>query len=270
MGHSLSPAMHNAAFAALGLDYVYLAHDVSPECLPSAVHGARAMNYRGLSITIPHKVAAMALVDEIDRVAAGIGCINTIIQRDGRLVGYNSDGLGALTALTRAGADPTGKQVVVLGSGGAARAIAMTIAMQAPPCQMTILGIVPRELEQLAREIVQQTNIRVQTLPLDDSNLSSVLPSANLLLQTTPVGMSPHTSASLVPPELLHSDLVVFDAVYTPRRTQLLTDAAARGARVVEGLEMFLGQALVQFELFTGHQPPEQIMRQVVEARLST
>lgn len=262
--------MHNAAFAALGLDYVYLAHDVSPECLPSAVQGARAMNYCGLSITIPHKVAAMALVDEVDRVAAGIGCINTIIKRDGKLLGYNSDGLGALNALVRAGADPTGKNVVVLGSGGAARAIAMTLAMQAPPGEMTLLGILPQELDQLAQAILQQSQVRVQTLPLDETHLASVLPHADLLLQTTPVGMTPHSHASLVPRELLHTDLVVFDAVYTPRRTQLLSDAAERGARVVEGLEMFIGQALVQFQLFTGQQPPEQTMRQVVEARLSS
>jgi shikimate dehydrogenase len=262
--------MHNAAFSAMELDYVYVAHDVSPESLPSAVHGARTLNYCGLSITIPHKVAAMALVDEVDRVAAGIGCINTIVQRDGKLIGYNSDGLGALGALSRAGADPTGREVVVLGSGGAARAIAMTLAMQAPPSQLTILGILPHELDQLAQAIKRQSNTHVQTLPLDDAHLANVLPAANLLLQTTPVGMAPHTDASLVPRELLHSDLVVFDAVYTPRRTQLLRDAAERGARVVEGLEMFLGQALVQFKLFTGHEPPEQTMRQVVEARLST
>lgn len=262
--------MHNAAFAETGLDYVYLAHDVLPERLEAAMQAVRALNYCGLSVTIPHKVAAMSLVDEVDRVAAGIGCINTVVRRDGRLVGYNSDGLGALSALVRADANPRGRRVVVLGSGGAARAIAMTIALEAPPSEMTILGILPSEQERLAQDITLKSGVCVRTLPLDDSQLKNALANADLLLQTTPVGMAPHTEASLVRRELLHPGLVVFDAVYTPRRTQLLKDSAACGARVVEGLEMFLGQALIQFELFTGIKPPEALMRSVVEARLAS
>jgi shikimate dehydrogenase len=270
VGHSLSPAMHNAAFEALGLDFAYVAHDVAPEQLPAAVAGIRALGYRGLSITIPHKVAALSLVDRLDRVAAGIGCINTIVNDDGVLSGYNSDGLGALLALRRAEADPAGKNVVVVGSGGAARAITMTIVLEAPPRKLTILGIVPAELEQLAKDLRQRTDVDVEVVTglLNSEILGQVLPQANLLLQTTPVGMAPQTDLSPVPANLLHPDLVVFDAVYTPRRTKLLADALAAGARVVEGLEMFLGQALTQFELFTGHAPPEAVMRRVVERKL--
>lgn len=261
----MSPAMHNAAFHALGLDYVYLAHDVLPDQLISAMNGVRAMNYRGLSITIPHKVAALPLMDEVDRVAAGIGCINTVVNDAGRLVGHNSDGLGALGALRRADADPTGKNVVMLGSGGAARAIAMTLALEAPPHRLSLYGVVPNELAQLAADVRAQSGIEVVTHALDSASLAEPLASADLLLQTTPVGMAPHTDRSLVPLELLRPNLVVFDAVYTPRRTKLLNDAAACGARVIEGLDMFLGQALVQFELFTGQKPPEDTMRSVVE-----
>lgn len=265
VGHSLSPAMHNAAFHALGLDYVYLAHDVLPDQLIPAMNGVRAMNYRGLSITIPHKVAALPLMDEVDRVARGIGCINTVVNDAGRLVGHNSDGLGALGALRRADADPTGKNVVMLGSGGAARAIAMTLALEAPPQRLSLYGVVPNELAQLAADVRAQSGVEVVTLALDGASLAEPLASADLLLQTTPVGMAPHADRSLVPPELLRPNLVVFDAVYTPRRTKLVKDAAACGARVIEGLEMFLGQALVQFELFTGQKAPEDTMRSVVE-----
>jgi shikimate dehydrogenase len=268
VGHSLSPAMHNAAFEALGLDYVYVAHDVQPENLPSAIAGIRALGYRGLSITIPHKVTAMPLVDQVHEVAARIGCINTIVNEGGRLHGYNSDGLGALGALKRADAAPAGKRVVVIGSGGAARAITMTAVLESPPRQLTILGIVPTELEQLASDLRSCSGVEVAVGALEPAALASALSQAELLLQTTPLGMAPHHDRTPVPASLLHRDLVVFDAVYTPRRTRLLCDALAVGARIVPGLEMFLGQAMTQFELFTGHDPPEAIMRNVVEANL--
>jgi shikimate dehydrogenase len=261
--------MHNAAFEALQLDYVYVAHDVAPNQLQAAIAGARALGYCGLSVTIPHKVAALALVDEVDPVAAAIGCINTVLNRDGRLCGFNSDGHGALSALRRAGADPFGKHVVVVGSGGAARAIAMTLAFETPPKRLTLFGIAVEEMERLAADLRATGNVTVDTAPLDEEHLRATLPSADLLLQTTPVGMSPQNGQSPVPASLLHDGLVVFDAVYTPRRTQLLKDALGAGARIVEGLEMFLGQAVMQFELFTGHTAPLSVMRSAVEARLS-
>ena len=131
--HSVGPALHNTAFEALNLPLVYVAHDVEPARLAEAFAGARAMDYRGLSITMPHKVAALALVDEVDDMAQAIGCINTVVSDNGRLRGSNVDGLGALSALRQAGADPAGRRVLVLGSGGAARALAITIGMVAKP-----------------------------------------------------------------------------------------------------------------------------------------
>ena len=142
VGHSLSPELHNTAFDALDLPFVYVAHDVQPGNVAKALDGIRVMGYRGLSVTIPHKIEAMQGVDHVHEIARGIGCINTVVNDNGRLVGYNSDGLGALGALRDAGTDPTGKNVLMLGSGGAARAIAITIAQEAPPKQMTILGVV--------------------------------------------------------------------------------------------------------------------------------
>jgi len=268
VGHSLSPAIHNAAFGELGLNLLYVAHDVLPEDLGAAMQAVRTLKYRGLSITIPHKVHSLSLVDEVDAVARRIGCINTVVNDAGVLKGYNSDGLGALGALRQANVDPESAHVVVLGSGGAARAIAVTLAAQAPPRRLTLLGVDASELETLASTVRELKTCEVVAAKLETVNLERSLSDARLVLHTTPVGMAPQVEASVVPAALLHAGLAVFDAVYTPRRTRLLRDAAERGCQVIEGLEMFLGQALVQFELWTGKPAPRETMRKVIEQRL--
>jgi shikimate dehydrogenase len=268
VGHSLSPAIHNAAFAALGLNFVYIAHDVQPADLPAAMSGIRALGYRGLSITIPHKVAALALVDELDDTARRIGCINTVVNEGGSLKGRNTDGLGALGALRAANVNLEQAHVVVLGSGGAARAIAVTLLAEAAPRKLTLLGIVEPELTALANTLRNQNKSEIAVGQLNRAGLENALQNANLVLHTTPIGMEPKSEESVVPEELLHPSLTVFDAVYTPRRTRLLRDATARGCRTVEGLEMFLGQALVQFQLWTGQTAPKEVMRQIIEDRL--
>jgi shikimate dehydrogenase len=268
VGHSLSPAIHNAAFEALKLPYVYVAHDVLPERLPSALEGARSLGYRGLSVTIPHKIAALGCMDDVDETARTIGCINTVVVEGGRLAGYNSDGRGALHALRAAGAEPAGRQVVVLGSGGAARAIAVTLALEATPRRIVVLGIELDQLDRLCGDVAAVERCPVEGHELTSRTLEEHLGQADLLLHTTPLGMHPDTGRSLVPDELLHPQLAVFDAVYNPRRTKLLQAAARAGCQTVEGLEMFLGQALVQFELWTQSRAPESVMRRVVEQRL--
>ena len=268
VGHSLSPELHNAAFEALGLPFVYVAHDVQPGNVAKALEGIRVMGYRGLSVTIPHKVEALAAVDDVEETARGIGCINTVVNDDGCLRGYNSDGLGALGALRDAGADPQGRRVVVLGSGGAARAITVTLAREAPPERLTILGVELQELGRLVADARERGRAPVDGIPLTDASLRQELAAADLLLHCSSVGMHPNVEQSLVPPELLRAGLVVFDAVYNPRQTKLLREARAAGCRTVSGLEMFLGQAYVQFELWTGQPAPRDIMRRVVEARL--
>jgi shikimate dehydrogenase len=268
VGHSRSPEIHNAAFEASGLPLVYVAHDVEPGQVGKVLDGVRAMGYRGLSVTIPHKVEAMQGVDEVDDIARGIGCINTVVNDAGRLKGYNSDGLGALGALRDAGADPRGRHVVMLGSGGAARAIAVTISHQSPPQQLTILGLVPDELRRLVQDVGKSGQTRVEGVELTPSALQAALGDADLVLHCSPVGMHPKEGESLVPASLLRPGMVVFDAVYNPRRTRLLTEAAAAGCRTIEGLEMFLGQAYVQFELWTGQKAPRDVMRRALEGKL--
>ncbi len=217
---------------------------------------------------MPHKVAAMALVDGVDPMARAIGCINTVVNEDGRLMGYNSDGQGALDALGRAGIEVAGRRVLVLGSGGAARAVTMTVALRGQPAELALLGVVEDELVRLGRDVADKTGKNAKAQVLTDATLAEAVGRADVLLHCTPVGMTPEAERSVVPSSLLRPDLAVFDAVYNPRRTLLLRQAAAAGCRVVEGMEMFLGQAMVQFELWTGRPAPAQAMRQVIEARL--
>jgi shikimate dehydrogenase len=217
---------------------------------------------------MPHKVAALDLVDEVDATARAIGCINTVVNENGRLIGHNSDGQGGLDALARAGIAIQGRRVLVLGSGGAARAVAMTVALHGRPAELEILGVVEDELARLGRDINEKSVTEARARNLDEATLAAAVERAEVLLHCTPVGMTPKTERSLVPRGLLRPDLAVFDAVYNPRRTLLLKEAAALGCRVVEGMEMFLGQAMVQFELWTGKPAPAGAMRQVIEARL--
>ncbi len=268
VAHSLSPEIHNAAFEAAGLPFAYVAHDVEPGRVSVALEGIRVMGYRGLSVTIPHKVEALEAVDEVDETAKVIGCINTVVNDNGRLLGYNSDGLGALGALRQADADPEGSRTLVIGSGGAARAIAVTISREAPPKEMTILGIEAAELDRLANDVRAKGKTHVVAKALDATSLSEAIAHADIVIHGTPIGMHPNEGKSLVPAESLHSGLAVFDAVYNPRHTRLLEDAARAGCRTIPGVEMFLGQAYVQFELWTGQPAPREVMRKVVEEKL--
>lgn len=266
--HSLSPTIHNAAFQRLGLNFVYLAWRV--ESIENAIRGLRALgNFRGASVTIPHKVGVLPLLDTIEPVASHIGAVNTIVSDKGALTGYNTDATGALRALREGGASLKNESVVVLGSGGAARAIAFALAGQGGVRQLHLLGIEEEERAALAQELRNKTEVSVLDATLEEITLSQVLPKTRTLVHCTPVGMTPKTGATCVPPALLHRDLTVMDIVYNPRNTQLLKDAAASGCRIITGLEMFLYQAAAQFELWTGRPAPIEVMRGVLESRFS-
>lgn len=267
VGHSLSPALHNAAFDALNLDFVYVAFRV--EDLKSALAGMRALhNFRGMSVTIPHKIEAMACVDEIAEVDRAIGSINTIINENGRLIGLGTDGPGALKALLDNGAQIDGKNVLMLGAGGAARAIAFTLAMQARPAKLTIMDINEAMLQGLANDLQKGTSTPIEPAVLSDGTLAKAMAEADVIINCTPIGMHPKEDASLVPAELFRTGQVVFDIVYNPLETKLLADARSRGLRVISGVEMFINQAVLQFERFTGQEAPVEVMRRVVLERL--
>jgi shikimate dehydrogenase len=265
--HSLSPAIHNAAFQNLGLNFVYLAWKV--EAIGDAVKGLRALgNFRGASVTIPHKVAVLPFLDDIEATGRHIGAINTIVARNGQLFGANTDATGALRALKEGNAPLNNEAVVILGSGGAARAIAFALAAEAGIRRMHLLGIDNAERRGLASDLVQKTAVHVEDAFLDEHALKTALAEARVLIHCTPIGMSPKTSMTCVPSKLLNPRLTIMDIVYNPRETQLLADAKAAGCSTISGLEMFLHQAAAQFELWTGRPAPTQVMRTVLESRL--
>ena len=265
VGHSLSPAIHNAAFRALGLNFVYLAWQV--DTVGDAVKGLRALgNFRGASVTIPHKVAAMQFLDHVEPTAKQIGAINTIVADKGELSGYNTDATGALRALREGGVELKGRRIVVLGSGGAARAIAVALAADSGVENLTLLGIEDSERTRLAQDIRSVGVATVEDSHLDEAALRRILPDSHVLIHCTPVGMSPKSDSTCVPASLLHSGLAVMDIVYNPRETQLLKDAKFAGCKTIPGLEMFLNQAVTQFELWTNQAAPVAVMRTVLES----
>ena len=266
--HSLSPAIHNAAFQKLGLNFVYLAFRV--EAIGDAIKGLRALgSFRGASVTIPHKVSAVPFLDSVEPTARHIGAINTIVAAGGTLTGYNTDATGALRALREGDVELKGRHVVMLGSGGAARAIAFALGTETGIERLTILGIDSQERAALARELQSKTGMIVQASLLDEGALRKMLPDTHVLIHCTPMGMSPKVNETAVPAALLHAGLTVMDIVYNPRDTQLLKDAKARGCRTIPGLEMFLYQAAAQFELWTNQAAPAEVMRAVLESRFS-
>ncbi len=261
--HSLSPALHNAAFAEKGLNLVYLAFRVRN--VKDAIAGVRGLGLQGLSVTIPHKTSVIPYLDALDPIAENIGAVNTVVvESDGRLVGHNTDGVGALRALQAAAVTLEGAKVLLIGSGGAARGIAFTLAQEASLGRLAIAGIEEAQLNKLAVDLRAKGKISVETLPANRETYERSIPNAQILINASPIGMSPKSDATPVPPDLLLPTVTVFDIVYNPLKTRLLREAEAKGCRVVAGLEMFVWQAAAQFELWTKQQVPVDVMRQVV------
>lgn len=267
IAHSLSPALHNAAFAEMNLDFIYVACRV--EDVKNALAGMRAFeNFRGMSVTIPHKIEAMKYVDDIAEADRSIGSINTIIHEKDNLVGLGTDGPGALKTLVDAGIEVDGKNILMLGSGGAARAIAFTLALNTKPGRLTLLDIDEHMLDQLTADLKAGTDASIKSQLLTQNSLAEAMDTADIILHCTPVGMHPNTGASLIPSDLFRSGQVVFDIVYTPLETKLLADAKSRGLTIICGVEMFINQAVLQFEQFTGVNAPVEVMRRVVMEQL--
>jgi shikimate dehydrogenase len=268
IAHSLSPAIHNAAFEALGLDFVYLAFRVDD--LKNAVAGVRALeNFRGLSVTIPHKVEMIRYMDEVAEVDRRIGSINTVIREGDKLVGLGTDGLGAMKAITDAGVELKNTRVLMLGSGGAARAISFTLVQKAGLARLAILGVEEPELSALAADLKAESRNPVAAEVLTDASLAAHVKGADLIIHCTPVGMHPNEDKSIVPAKLLTPGQAVLDIVYNPLQTRLVKEAKERGLTVIPGVEMFINQAVLQFTRFTETEAPVKVMRRVVMDRLA-
>jgi shikimate dehydrogenase len=251
-GHTRSPAMHNAAFRALGIDAVYLAFDVPPADLGPAIAGVRVLGARQVAISIPHKEAVIAHLDEIDETARRIGAVNTVTRSEGRLVGSNTDWIGAVRALERE-TRLAGRRAVVLGAGGTARAV--VVGLRERGARVAVLNRTPERAAALARELRAESAGSLEELEKIEHDV---------LVNATSVGL--RSEDSPVPPEALRPGSVVLDAVYDPERTRLLRDAEARGARIVPGKWMLVHQAAAQLELWTGREAPIEVMAQAFDA----
>jgi shikimate dehydrogenase len=249
-------AMYNSAIEALGLNCLYIPFAVDD--LHKAVEGIRHLGVAAIGITIPYKIEIMPYLDELDEDARRIGAVNVVVQRDGRLVGSNTDGQGALRAL-REQVDVSGAHICLLGAGGAARAIAF--ALHDAGCELSVLNRTARAAEELAADVGGGVQAGGYDL------LPEVLERSSIVINTTPVGMAggPDEGRSLVPAALLRPAMTVMEIVTNPRETPLLQDARARGCRVVYGYRMLLWQGVYKFHLYTGVEPPVEVMERAME-----
>jgi shikimate dehydrogenase len=247
--------MHNAAFRELGINAVYVAFPVTD--LARAVAGLRGLAIAGVSVTIPFKEEIIPLLDTVDPQAARMGAVNTVVNRDGRLTGYNTDWLGAVAAL-QAKTSLKGQHVLILGAGGAARAIAFGVLAEGG--RVTLTDVEAEKAAALARDL------QVQAIPLTELDRC---PGA-ILVNATPVGMAPQVDAIPLPPELLGRFRLVMDIVYRPLETRLLKEAQAQGCATIDGLQMLIHQGTAQFELWTCRQAPEEVMAEAAYGTLKT
>jgi len=268
--HSLSPALHNSAFAALNLNWCYVPLPVLAERLGEAVAGLRALGFVGANVTVPHKEAVMPHLDHVAPEAQTIGAVNTIVVHDEGLIGYNTDWRGFLTALSEGGFDPQGKRAVVVGAGGAARAVVYALAQAG--AQVTVLNRTPARALALVQDFSPLfPALSLLPLPLTPQTLEERTAEAHLLVNATPVSMWPEVGTSIWPQELAFpSHLTVFDLVYNPRQTKLLQLAEAARARGIGGLGMLVHQGAAAFELWTGEKAPVETMYEAASEALAS
>lgn len=255
LGHSISPAMHNRVFEKLGLDYCYLPVEVSAENLATVFAGLVRMNVAGFNVTIPHKIAIMAHLDELDPVAATIGAVNTICVKDGRTIGHNTDGEGFIRSLEEeARLSVRDRRIFILGGGGAVRAIAMTMAFRGAG-RIFICNRTYRKAQDLAEEINSKIRPCAEAVEQILDRQAAALAQSDILVNGTSIGMHPHADELPIDETLLTNNLVVADIVYNPLMTQLLKTAEAKGCPIVRGLGMLIYQGAAAFKLWTGIEP---------------
>lgn len=263
VGHSLSPQMHNAAFRAQGVNMIYVAFDVPPERLASAVEGLRALGMRGANVTVPHKEKVVSLLDVVDPMAARIGAVNTIVNDEGRLCGYNTDVAGFLSALRSVKAGGArGLRCLVAGAGGAARAIVAALS-EDEAAEIWVHNRTFGRAEALC-ELAGGWG-RAVCEAVTDEALSARVQAADLLVNATSVGLATSVKESALPVDIVDSRQVVMDVVYGPRPTALVAAAKAKGAAALDGREMLVMQAASSYRLWTGLQPPIETMRKSLD-----
>jgi len=266
--HTLSPTIQNAAFNHLKLDFAFVAFRVKAVELENAIQGMRGLGIHGLNVTMPHKSTVIAYLDEVDSAVKFLGSANTILNRDGELSGFNTDGVGALKALRENGVALSGKKVLLLGAGGAAKAIAFALAKEVG--ELYVLNRAAEKAEELGKTLGRMFNRKVVGGALSSDAIAENLQDSDILINATSAGMKPNLSQSLVAPQWLRSDLAVMDIVYNPVETKLAKDAKAAGAKVVSGVEMLIYQGAASFKIWTGKSAPIEAMRNAALDKLSS
>lgn len=268
LGHTLSPAMHNAAYKYLGLDYEYVTLEVKAEELARAVEGLRALHFAGFNVTIPHKEAVVDLLDELTGQAKKIGAVNTVKNEEGKLIGYNTDASGFYESLRHdLNFDPKGKKAGVLGAGGAGKAV--SAALLENGVKSVWLTDIDREKGQALAEYLNDL-FEGECNFVDDYSLQGALNETELLVNATPIGMHPKVNESPLPKGTkLHKKLAVYDVVYNPQETKFIKEAKAQGiTQAMTGLGMLVRQGALAFSVFTGKPAPLEIMQQAARSAL--
>jgi len=260
--HSMSPVMHNAALNDLSLDYIYLAFDIPPNDLEKAILGFKKSNMKGINVTIPHKEAIIHYLDELDPLSKQIGAVNTIKNEGGVLLGRNTDALGAKQALLDGGFKIEGKKALILGAGGAARAI--SFALSEKMGEIFISNRTEEKAIKLAKELQDKTKIKATGKDMSEKTLRSLAYSVDILINTTPIGMYPKIDISPISKDLLNENLFIFDIIYNPLQTRLLKDAKKIGSKTLNGLDMFVNQGAIAFEWWTGKKPNVKLMKEII------
>jgi shikimate dehydrogenase len=264
--HSLSPLMHNAVFKKLGLGCSYSAFDIKKEDLGVFLGGCRDGNFLGLNVTIPHKVDIIQHLDGLDEKAKLINAVNTIKFENRIMLGYNTDGIGCVRALEEAGEGINGRRILILGAGGAARAIAFECALSGAE-----LAISNRSMERamnLSKEIREKLNKRSLVVNLSDDSLKGIMPTTDIIINTTPVGMYPRVRRSPISPDVLSPEIAVMDIVYNPVETLLLKNAKRAGCKTIDGVGMLVHQGAESLKIWLDIEPPIDLMRKVVVGKL--
>ena len=259
---SMSPVMHNAALKELSLNYIYLAFDVSPEDLEKAVLGFKKHNMKGINVTIPHKEMIIQYLDKIDPLAEKIGAVNTIKNEDGILTGKNTDAFGAKKALIDAGCKFKGKKLLILGAGGAARAISFALSDEID--EIIICNRTEKRAIKLANDLRDKTKISVIGKDSSYETLKSLIINVDILINATPIGMYPEVKKTPIYKDLLADHLFVFDIIYNPLKTRFLKDASEMGCKTLNGIEMFINQGALAFEWWTDTKPNKNTMKEII------
>ena len=264
--HSISPMMHNEAFQQLGLDYAYLAFDVGTDKLKTAVEGLRTLNVRGFNLTMPDKNLMCSLCDKLSPAAEIIGAVNTVVNDNGVLIGYTTDGVGYMHAVKDAGHNIIGKKMTLLGAGGAATAILVQAALDGV-AEINVFNVRDNffgRAEEIVAKLNERTSCKVTLHDFSDPEVlrASIADSA-ILVNGTSVGMAPKTENTIITDTtMFHKDLFVFDVIYNPQETRLLREAKEAGCKTGNGMYMLLYQGAASFKLWTGEDMPVEIIKE--------